>query len=50
MTTYDACKLIIKNGKHGTKEEMMFKLDIFLLGDRITKDQYDELVELLNEK
>lgn len=50
MTTYDACKLTILNGKYGAKEEMMFKLDIFLLGNRITQDQYNELVELLNEQ
>lgn len=50
MTTYEACKKLIENGRYGTKENMLFKLDIFLLGDRITQEQYNELVDLLNEK
>lgn len=49
MTTYNACKTLIANKKYGTKEEMMIKLDIFLLGNRITQEQYNELVELLNK-
>lgn len=50
MNTYEACKIVINSGRYGTKEEMMMKLDIFLLGNRITPDQYNELVELLNSK
>lgn len=29
---------------------MTLKLDIFLLNDRITQEQYNELVGLMNEK
>lgn len=42
------CKKVIQNGIYGTKEEMMIKLDIFLLNNRITQEQYNELTELLN--
>jgi hypothetical protein len=33
---------------YGTKEEMMIKLDVFLLNNRIIQDQYNELAALLN--
>lgn len=46
--TYSNCKKVIANGTYGTKEELMVKLDVFLLNNRITQDQYSELVELLN--
>lgn len=46
--TYTYCKKVIENGRYGTKEEMMIKLDVFLLNNRITQDQYNELVSLLN--
>lgn len=49
MTTYDYCMNVIANGKY-IKEEMMEKLDVFLLANRITKEQYNEIVELLNSK
>lgn len=48
MTTYQLCKKVIANGTYGTKEEMMLKLDVFLLANRITQAEYNELVELLN--
>lgn len=41
---------VIKNGKYADKESMMDMLDIFLLGNRITKEEYNDLVELLNDK
>lgn len=47
MTTYDLCKLVIERKTYKNKEDMMIKLDIFLMGNRITKDQYLELNELL---
>lgn len=50
MTTYTLCKKVIENKTYGTKEEMMIKLDVFLLNDRITQEQYNELVDLLNEQ
>jgi len=48
MSTYQLCKKVIENRAYGTKEEMLIKLDVFLLNDRITQDQYNELVNLLN--
>lgn len=47
--TYIFCKKVINNGTYGNKEDMMIKLDVFLLNNRITQDEYDELVNLLNE-
>jgi hypothetical protein len=41
------CKKVITNNTYGTKEEMMEKLDVFLLNNRITQEQYTELVGLL---
>ena len=46
--TYIYCKKVIQNGTYSTKEDMQIKLDVFLLNDRITQDQYNELVALLN--
>lgn len=45
--TYIYCKRVIENGTYGTKEDMMIKLDVFLLNNRITQEQYTELVGLL---
>ncbi len=46
--TYTLCKKVINNGNYGTKEEMMVKLDVFLLSNRISDAEYNELVDLLN--
>jgi len=43
--TYLAMKKIIEAGNFD-KDDIMAKLDIFLAGDRITKEQYKELVAL----
>jgi hypothetical protein len=48
--TYKLCVKVINNGTYGTKEEMMIKLDVFLLNNRITQEQYNELVALLESK
>ena len=45
---YIYCKKVIENGTYGTKEEMQLKLDVFLLNNRITQEQYNELTNLLN--
>jgi len=45
--TYTYCKKVILNGTYGTKEDMQIKLDVFLLNNRISQDQYNELVALL---
>lgn len=47
--TYNNCKKVIANGNYGTKEDMMVKLDVFLLNNRITESQYNELVASMNE-
>lgn len=45
--TYTYCKKIIENSKYD-KTEMMDKLDVFLLNNRITDVQYNELVGMMN--
>lgn len=47
MNTYTLCKKVIANETYGTKEEMYTKLDVFLLNNRITQEQYNELCDLL---
>lgn len=47
--TYIFCKKVIENGTYGTKEDMMIKLDVFLLNNRITQTEYNELVDLLEK-
>lgn len=46
--TYIYCKKVIQNGTYGEKEEMQIKLDVFLLNNRITQENYDELTGMLN--
>lgn len=48
--TYKLCVTVINKGTYGTKEEMKNKLDVFLLNNRITQDEYNELVALLDSK
>ena len=45
--TYKYCKKIIEKGTYGTKDEMLDKLDVFLLNNRITDAEYNELVAML---
>lgn len=49
MSTYEMCKILITNNRY-EKEDMLQKLDIFLLGNRITQEQYTELVDLMDSK
>lgn len=46
--TYELCKRIIELQKYDTKEEMIQKLDVFLLANRITEDEYNELVSYMD--
>lgn len=49
--TYKLMKRVIENGlKKGNLdvESTMQKLDVFLMADRITAEEYQELVELMN--
>ena len=43
---YNVCKKLILIGNYD-KADMVKKLDIYLLKDRITEDQYNELIELM---
>lgn len=44
--TYRNCKKLIENGRY-EYNDMLNKLDVFLLGDRITEEQYQELVQAM---
>lgn len=44
--TYRLMKRIIEKGGYD-HESTMLKLDVFLMGDRITIDEYQELVGLM---
>lgn len=48
MSTYTLCKKVIENKTYGEKEDMLSKLDVFLLNNRIDQKQYNELLGLLN--
>lgn len=48
MKTYENCVKVI-NAKRLTREDMLEKMDVYLLNSRITAAQYDELVALMNE-
>lgn len=45
--TYNLCKKLIQIGNY-QQEDMLNKLDVFLLNNRITQEQYKELVELMS--
>lgn len=50
--TYKLMKRIIENGiKKGNldRESTLQKLDVFLIADRITVEEYQELVEMMEE-
>ena len=47
--TYRNCKKLIEAGRYEF-DDMMNKLDVFLLGNRITQEQYTELVGLMDSK
>lgn len=53
MATYEMVKKLITQEKtKGTinKETWMKKLDVFVIADRITTEQYQELVELMSKE
>ena len=50
IMTYKLMKRLIENGlKKGNldREATLLKLDVFLIADRITPEEYQELVELM---
>lgn len=44
--TYTRLKKLIARGAY-EKEDMMNKLDVFLMANRITEEQYNELVGMM---
>lgn len=46
--TYRLCMTVIRKGTYGNKDSMLEKLDVFLLNNRITREEYNELVSLLD--
>ena len=44
--TYMYCKKIIAGGNYDS-DDMLDKLDIFLLNERITNEQYNELIGMI---
>ena len=56
ISTYEMLKRVITNKKEKGlmdetyKEETLGKMDIFLIGNRITSDEYKELEELLKSQ
>ncbi|EHQ88305.1 hypothetical protein DesyoDRAFT_1135 [Desulfosporosinus youngiae DSM 17734] len=53
MLTYTYCKKVIENTTYTSqtqKDEILVKLDVFLLNDRINDVQYQELSALLAAK
>lgn len=49
MNTYTMCKTLISRNRY-VKEDMANKLDLFLLGNRITEEEYRELIILMNKE
>lgn len=45
--TYKLMKRIIEKGNYD-KDNILQKLDVFLMADRITVEEYQELVEMIN--
>lgn len=50
--TYEICKKLIeiKDFDIESKEDLQSKLDVFLLNDRVSEEEYKELAGLLNAK
>lgn len=46
MTTYDFCKFLITKGRYAY-EDMAAKLDLLMLNNRITDQQYADLAALM---
>ena len=46
--TFDRLKKLIENGNY-VKEDLLNKMDIFLLCHRITNENYQELLKMMEE-
>lgn len=47
--TYKYCEQVIRNKMYDSVDEMLDMLDVFLLGKRLSKKEYEELVKQLEE-
>lgn len=47
---YRLCKSKIEKGQYESKGKMQETLDVFLIGERITVEEYQELTALLEQK
>lgn len=47
--TYKLVKRLIDLGNYD-KEDMIYKLDVFLLNDRISQEEYEELIALMDDE
>lgn len=48
--TYKNAKKVIENKTYESIEIMKENLDIFLMGNRITSEEYQELVQILEDR
>jgi hypothetical protein len=48
MDTFNNCEIVINN-KRKIKADMLSKMDTYLLNNRISSEQYNELVSLMDE-
>lgn len=46
--TYDFCRIVIEK-KVLTRADLLEKLDVFYMRDRISREQYEELVAMVEE-
>lgn len=48
--TYNLCKILIEKGSYKNKEDMQVKLDVFYANNRLSTEEYESLVGLLDEE
>jgi len=48
--TYNLCKILIEKGSYVSKDDMQLKLDVFYANNRLSTEEYETLVGLLDEK
>lgn len=48
MRTYENCVIVIK-AERKTREQMLTLMDLYVMNDRITKEQYNDLLALMDE-
>ena len=47
---YKALKRMIERGNYATKEEIVEKISVLYANDQLTLEQYQELMQMLEEK